>query len=62
MNKYGEIVWEEWKKAAFHFHIWYTVTDRRQDRTWDDQNDDGELKSFLGCIEASPNDPSLRCS
>jgi hypothetical protein len=43
------IMWSEWKGAALH--SWRSVTYRRDDETWDDQNYDGQNKAiskFIG--------------
>jgi len=39
------------------FHSWHSVTDWRDDDTWDDQNDDGETKTVLEFIR--PQRPNL---
>jgi hypothetical protein len=38
-RKSGEIIWKDWKETDFR--NWHSVTERRDDKTWDDQNVDG---------------------
>jgi hypothetical protein len=45
------MIWKESTKNTFHnLHF---VTDWR-DETWDDQNDDGRIKFYLGIDRRSP--------